>query len=236
MVPPWFLLTVREPERVNERQLRGWRRLNGGIVSIVCKHNVSRSGSRQGHQFARDLSTGRKRRNSRGSIETLAPRLEDGIVAAGQEPGRRRRRRLRMSGIGALGRRTPGKRDRTCAHQEVKSIESRWTTYFEPSIAIRGNQVGVTYFNVISIFGCARSRKQNGGRSRRPLVDHVEISINLAGEPEAQNIAVAENRVLRNSLDSVSLSLFESNREKAWGAWTLRVHMGRGQSDEQNEQ
>jgi hypothetical protein len=140
-----------------------------------------------------------------------------------------------MSGIRALCRWTRGKRDRTCAHQEVKSIESRWTTYFEPSIAIRGDQVGVTYFDVISVVGCARSWKKHRGRSRGSLVDNVEVSVNLAGKPEAQNITVAENRVLRNRLKG-SLSLFESNREKAWGTWILRVQMGSGKSDQQNQQ
>ena len=141
-----------------------------------------------------------------------------------------------MSGIGAFCLRSRGKRDGTGAHQEVKSIEPRWTTYFEPSIAIRGDQVAMIHLDVIGVAGCARSRKQNGARSRGALVDDVEVSVDLTGETEAQNITIAENRVLRNCLNGVPLSLFESNREKAWGAWILRVQIGRGQSDQQNQQ
>jgi hypothetical protein len=76
-----------------------------------------------------------------------------------------------MSGIGALGLRFRGKRDRTGAYQEVKSIEPGWTAYFEPSIAICGDQVAVIHFDLIGV-GRACSRKQNGGRSRGALVDN----------------------------------------------------------------
>jgi hypothetical protein len=79
----------------------------------------------------------------------------------------------------------------------------------------------VIQFDVIGTVGGTCSWKQHSRRSRGSLVDDVEISVNLAGEPEAQNITVAENRILRDSLNSVSLSLFESNRDKAWGAWIL---------------
>jgi hypothetical protein len=73
---------------------------------------------------------------------------------------------------------------------------------------------------------CARRAQlgeEHDGSSRGTSIDYIQVSIDLTGNPKAQQFSIEEHRIRRDGLDGIRLLLLETNRKYGYCAGAPRL-------------